>query len=155
MKLGAEARVRQEFWVTGLGTTKRWAATMHKLILCCLIIISVSCPLLSLPIINASEMSYQHSGKSFDFHGFHAGAGAVKQESSRCAVQGALAVLPSSRKCRNAFRTPISVGAALVQWGGWVPLLLWDPGNKYALRRKRYLSFTALNVSWHLVSEQP
>uniref|UniRef100_A0A8C9MH65 Urotensin 2 n=1 Tax=Serinus canaria TaxID=9135 RepID=A0A8C9MH65_SERCA len=34
---------------------------MHKLILCCLIIISFSCPLLSLPIINASEMSYQHS----------------------------------------------------------------------------------------------
>ncbi|XP_054148039.1 urotensin-2 [Melozone crissalis] len=34
---------------------------MHKLILCCLIIICFSCPLLSLPIINASEMSYQHS----------------------------------------------------------------------------------------------
>ncbi|XP_068027481.1 urotensin-2 [Anomalospiza imberbis] len=34
---------------------------MHKLILCCLIIVSFSCPLLSLPIINASEMSYQHS----------------------------------------------------------------------------------------------
>ncbi|NXT05084.1 UTS2 protein, partial [Prunella fulvescens] len=34
---------------------------MHKLILCCLIIISFSCPLLSVPIINASEMSYQHS----------------------------------------------------------------------------------------------
>ncbi|NXQ53034.1 UTS2 protein, partial [Anthoscopus minutus] len=34
---------------------------MHKLILCCLIIISFSCPVLSLPIINASEMSYQHS----------------------------------------------------------------------------------------------
>ncbi|CAN8198608.1 unnamed protein product [Coccothraustes coccothraustes] len=34
---------------------------MQKLILCCLIIISFSCPLLSLPIINASEMSYQHS----------------------------------------------------------------------------------------------
>ncbi|NXH61459.1 UTS2 protein, partial [Rhabdornis inornatus] len=34
---------------------------MHKLILCCLIIVSISCPLLSLPIINASEMSYQHS----------------------------------------------------------------------------------------------
>ncbi|NWW65390.1 UTS2 protein, partial [Ifrita kowaldi] len=33
---------------------------MHKLILCCLIIFSFSCPLLSLPIINASEMSYQH-----------------------------------------------------------------------------------------------
>ncbi|NWU03481.1 UTS2 protein, partial [Urocynchramus pylzowi] len=34
---------------------------MHKLLLCCLIIVSFSCPLLSLPIINASEMSYQHS----------------------------------------------------------------------------------------------
>ncbi|NXQ23362.1 UTS2 protein, partial [Alaudala cheleensis] len=34
---------------------------MHKLILCCLIIISFSCPLSSLPIINASEMSYQHA----------------------------------------------------------------------------------------------
>ncbi|NWT81435.1 UTS2 protein, partial [Lanius ludovicianus] len=34
---------------------------MHKLILCCLIIVSFSCPLLSLPIINTSEMSYQHS----------------------------------------------------------------------------------------------
>ncbi|KFV39802.1 Urotensin-2 [Tyto alba] len=34
---------------------------MHKLVFCCLIIISVSCPLLSLPIINASEMSYQLS----------------------------------------------------------------------------------------------
>ncbi|XP_021389958.1 urotensin-2 [Lonchura striata] len=34
---------------------------MNKLILCCLIIVSFSCPLLSLPIINASEMSYQHS----------------------------------------------------------------------------------------------
>ncbi|NXH44835.1 UTS2 protein, partial [Dicaeum eximium] len=34
---------------------------MQKLILCCLIIFSFSCPLLSLPIINASEMSYQHS----------------------------------------------------------------------------------------------
>ncbi|NXA63990.1 UTS2 protein, partial [Mohoua ochrocephala] len=34
---------------------------MHKLILCCLIIVSFSCPLSSLPIINASEMSYQHS----------------------------------------------------------------------------------------------
>uniref|UniRef100_A0A8C3NEY4 Uncharacterized protein n=1 Tax=Geospiza parvula TaxID=87175 RepID=A0A8C3NEY4_GEOPR len=34
---------------------------MHKLILCCLIIICFSCPLSSLPIINASEMSYQHS----------------------------------------------------------------------------------------------
>uniref|UniRef100_A0A8C5JKF2 Urotensin 2 n=1 Tax=Junco hyemalis TaxID=40217 RepID=A0A8C5JKF2_JUNHY len=34
---------------------------MHKVILCCLIIICFSCPLLSLPIINASEMSYQHS----------------------------------------------------------------------------------------------
>lgn len=39
-------------------------ATMHKLILCCLIIVTFSCPLSSLPIINASEMSYQHSGKS-------------------------------------------------------------------------------------------
>ncbi|NXI17457.1 UTS2 protein, partial [Irena cyanogastra] len=34
---------------------------MHKLILCCLIIISFSCPLLTLPIINTSDMSYQHS----------------------------------------------------------------------------------------------
>uniref|UniRef100_A0A663M1I6 Urotensin 2 n=1 Tax=Athene cunicularia TaxID=194338 RepID=A0A663M1I6_ATHCN len=32
---------------------------MHKLVFCCLIIISFSCPLSSLPIINASEMSYQ------------------------------------------------------------------------------------------------
>ncbi|KAK2526918.1 urotensin-2 [Columba livia] len=34
---------------------------MHKLIFCCLTIISFSCPLLSLPIINGSEMSYQLS----------------------------------------------------------------------------------------------
>ncbi|XP_064253019.1 urotensin-2 [Passer domesticus] len=34
---------------------------MHKLMLCCLIIVSFSCPLLCLPIIDASEMSYQHS----------------------------------------------------------------------------------------------
>ncbi|NWS36228.1 UTS2 protein, partial [Polioptila caerulea] len=34
---------------------------MHKVILWCLIIVSFSCPLSSLPIINASEMSYQHS----------------------------------------------------------------------------------------------
>ncbi|NWX88704.1 UTS2 protein, partial [Nothoprocta ornata] len=34
---------------------------MHKLVFCCLIIISFSCPLLSAPIINASEMSYQLS----------------------------------------------------------------------------------------------
>ncbi|NXF36454.1 UTS2 protein, partial [Nyctibius bracteatus] len=34
---------------------------MHKLVFCCLIIISFSCPLSSLPIINASEMSYQLS----------------------------------------------------------------------------------------------
>ncbi|XP_042743677.1 urotensin-2 [Tympanuchus pallidicinctus] len=32
---------------------------MHKLVFCCLIIISFSCPLFSLPVINASEMSYQ------------------------------------------------------------------------------------------------
>ncbi|KAM6116700.1 urotensin-2 [Phoenicopterus ruber ruber] len=34
---------------------------MHRLVFCCLIIISFSCPLLSLPIIDASEMSYQLS----------------------------------------------------------------------------------------------
>ncbi|NXU43866.1 UTS2 protein, partial [Drymodes brunneopygia] len=34
---------------------------MHKLMLCCLIIVSISCPLSSLPILDASEMSYQHS----------------------------------------------------------------------------------------------
>ncbi|XP_005143668.3 urotensin-2 [Melopsittacus undulatus] len=34
---------------------------MHKLVFCCLIIIGFSCPLSSLPIINASEMSYQLS----------------------------------------------------------------------------------------------
>ncbi|NXF55237.1 UTS2 protein, partial [Oceanites oceanicus] len=34
---------------------------MHKLVFCCLIVISFSCPLLSLPITNASEMSYQLS----------------------------------------------------------------------------------------------
>ncbi|NXJ16608.1 UTS2 protein, partial [Odontophorus gujanensis] len=34
---------------------------MHKLVFCCLIIISFSCPLFSLPVINASEMSYQLS----------------------------------------------------------------------------------------------
>ncbi|NXG55939.1 UTS2 protein, partial [Hemiprocne comata] len=33
---------------------------MHRLLFCCLIIISFSCPLSSLPIINASEKSYQH-----------------------------------------------------------------------------------------------
>uniref|UniRef100_A0A8D2NVG9 Urotensin 2 n=1 Tax=Zosterops lateralis melanops TaxID=1220523 RepID=A0A8D2NVG9_ZOSLA len=33
---------------------------MHKLILCCLIIVSFSCPLSTLPIIDTSEMSYQH-----------------------------------------------------------------------------------------------
>ncbi|NXN51035.1 UTS2 protein, partial [Rynchops niger] len=32
---------------------------MHKLVFCCLIIISFSCPLSTLPIIDASEMSYQ------------------------------------------------------------------------------------------------
>ncbi|XP_027524539.1 urotensin-2 isoform X1 [Corapipo altera] len=36
-------------------------AMMHKLIFCCLIIVSFSCPLSSLPIINTSEMSYQLS----------------------------------------------------------------------------------------------
>ncbi|KAM6371416.1 urotensin-2 [Pluvialis apricaria] len=36
-------------------------ATMHKLVFCCLIVICFSCPLSSLPIINASEMSYQLS----------------------------------------------------------------------------------------------
>lgn len=39
-------------------------ATMHKLVFCCLIIISFSCPLFSLPTINTSEMSHQLSGKS-------------------------------------------------------------------------------------------
>ncbi|NXW04652.1 UTS2 protein, partial [Fregetta grallaria] len=34
---------------------------MHKLVFCCLIVIGFSCPLLSLPITNASEMSYQLS----------------------------------------------------------------------------------------------
>ncbi|NWJ03523.1 UTS2 protein, partial [Crypturellus undulatus] len=34
---------------------------MHKLVFCSLIIISFSCPLLSVPIINTSEMSYQLS----------------------------------------------------------------------------------------------
>ncbi|NXX95466.1 UTS2 protein, partial [Centropus bengalensis] len=34
---------------------------MHKLVFCCLIIISFSCPLSSLPILNASGMSYQLS----------------------------------------------------------------------------------------------
>ncbi|KFQ09605.1 UTS2 protein, partial [Haliaeetus albicilla] len=34
---------------------------MHKLVFCCLIIIGFSYPLSSLPIINASEMSYQLS----------------------------------------------------------------------------------------------
>ncbi|NXS10697.1 UTS2 protein, partial [Neodrepanis coruscans] len=34
---------------------------MHKLIFCCLIIVSFSFPLSSLPIINTSEMSYQLS----------------------------------------------------------------------------------------------
>uniref|UniRef100_A0A8C3K0S2 Urotensin 2 n=1 Tax=Calidris pygmaea TaxID=425635 RepID=A0A8C3K0S2_9CHAR len=34
---------------------------MHKLVFCCLIIVSFSYPLSSLPIINASEMSYQLS----------------------------------------------------------------------------------------------
>ncbi|KAM9370135.1 urotensin-2 [Phaethornis superciliosus] len=32
---------------------------MHRLLLCCLIIVSYSCPLSSLPIINASEKAYQ------------------------------------------------------------------------------------------------
>nr|XP_005024295.2 urotensin-2 [Anas platyrhynchos] len=36
-------------------------ATMHKLVFCCLIIISFSCPLFSLPTINTSEMSHQLS----------------------------------------------------------------------------------------------
>ncbi|NXC74167.1 UTS2 protein, partial [Anhinga anhinga] len=36
---------------------------MHKLVFCCLIIISFSCPLLSLPITNASEMPYRHSAE--------------------------------------------------------------------------------------------
>ncbi|NXO20102.1 UTS2 protein, partial [Cisticola juncidis] len=34
---------------------------MQKLILCCLIIVSFSCPLSTLPILRASEMNYQHS----------------------------------------------------------------------------------------------
>uniref|UniRef100_A0A8C8SMF8 Urotensin 2 n=1 Tax=Pelusios castaneus TaxID=367368 RepID=A0A8C8SMF8_9SAUR len=34
---------------------------MHRLIFCCLIIISFSCPLLSLPITDSSEGSYQLS----------------------------------------------------------------------------------------------
>ncbi|NXC13419.1 UTS2 protein, partial [Corythaeola cristata] len=34
---------------------------MHKLVFCCLIIFSFSCPLSTLPIINASEMSSQLS----------------------------------------------------------------------------------------------
>ncbi|NXW36618.1 UTS2 protein, partial [Phaetusa simplex] len=34
---------------------------MHKLAFCCLIVIGFSCPLSTLPIINASEMSYQPS----------------------------------------------------------------------------------------------
>ncbi|XP_040441395.1 urotensin-2 [Falco naumanni] len=34
---------------------------MHKLVFCCLIIISFSWPLSSLPVIDASEMSYQLS----------------------------------------------------------------------------------------------
>ncbi|KFV77126.1 Urotensin-2 [Struthio camelus australis] len=34
---------------------------MHRLAFCCLIIISFSCPLLSVPIVNTSEMSYQLS----------------------------------------------------------------------------------------------
>ncbi|XP_054251090.1 urotensin-2 [Indicator indicator] len=36
---------------------------MQKLVFCCLIIISFSCPLSSAPIINASEMSYQLSAE--------------------------------------------------------------------------------------------
>uniref|UniRef100_A0A8B9FQT1 Urotensin 2 n=1 Tax=Amazona collaria TaxID=241587 RepID=A0A8B9FQT1_9PSIT len=39
---------------------------MHKLVFCCLIIIGFSCPLSSLPIINASEMSYQLSAADED-----------------------------------------------------------------------------------------
>ncbi|KAM7139197.1 urotensin-2 [Macrochelys suwanniensis] len=35
---------------------------MHRLVFCCLFIISLSCPLLSLPIIDSSEVSYQLSG---------------------------------------------------------------------------------------------
>ncbi|NXP04862.1 UTS2 protein, partial [Thinocorus orbignyianus] len=38
---------------------------MHKLVFCCLIIVSFSCPLSSLPIINASEMSYQLSADDY------------------------------------------------------------------------------------------
>uniref|UniRef100_A0A8C3XUE2 Urotensin 2 n=1 Tax=Chelydra serpentina TaxID=8475 RepID=A0A8C3XUE2_CHESE len=34
---------------------------MHRLVFCCLFIISLSCPLLSLPIIDSSEVSYQLS----------------------------------------------------------------------------------------------
>ncbi|XP_006118029.3 urotensin-2 [Pelodiscus sinensis] len=34
---------------------------MHRLVFCCLVIISLSCPLLSLPVIDSSEMSYQRS----------------------------------------------------------------------------------------------
>ncbi|XP_067423072.1 urotensin-2 [Emydura macquarii macquarii] len=34
---------------------------MHRLVFCCLIIISLSCPLLSLPITDSSEGSYQLS----------------------------------------------------------------------------------------------
>ncbi|KAM9116187.1 urotensin-2 [Pangshura tecta] len=34
---------------------------MHRLVFCCLFIISLSCPLLSLPIFNSREVSYQLS----------------------------------------------------------------------------------------------
>lgn len=40
---------------------------MHRLVFCWLIIISLSCPLSSLPIRDFSEMSYQLSGKFFLF----------------------------------------------------------------------------------------
>lgn len=65
-------------------------ARMHKLIFCCLIIISFSCPLLSLPIINASEMSYQLSGKSLLILMVRKqGLEQQNQKRSRCVFRGA------------------------------------------------------------------
>uniref|UniRef100_A0A663DTA7 Uncharacterized protein n=1 Tax=Aquila chrysaetos chrysaetos TaxID=223781 RepID=A0A663DTA7_AQUCH len=63
---------------------------MHKLVFCCLIIIGFSYPLSSLPIINASEMSYQLSGKSLlILMVIKQGLEQQNQKRSRYAFQGA------------------------------------------------------------------
>lgn len=107
MKQGAEAAV----WSSELQALTRQnifnGATMHKLVFCCLIIISFSCPLFSLPVINASEMSYQLPGKPFGFSAHKRANGTREPEQQQvCFQRGSLSVPVSWIKSRNDFRTP-------------------------------------------------